>query len=101
MNDVTVDIGALDNVRRKALFLFVHCKGSMYTVSLGVNGGLLVTRKASNVYGFDRIGPEHSVFGRIVAYALRRAICRGIDVAETHETDVAVLIDLGELPEAP
>lgn len=96
--DVDVDIGAVDNVRRKALFLVVHRENTTYTVSLGVKGELLVTRRNPSIYGYERVAPENEMFSRVVAYALRRAICRGIDIAETHETDVAVLIDLGELP---
>lgn len=95
---VKADIGAVEGVRKKALFLVVHGQSCTYTLSLGVRGEMLLSRKVDNLYGFEHIAPTHSMYERVVGHVLRRAICRGIDDAETHETDVAVLIDLGSLP---
>lgn len=99
MIETTVDIGAVDGVKQKALFLIVRRKMHSYTIAVGRGGAVSMMRKVEGVYGFDRVLPDTITFERVLHYAFRRAICRGIDKAEIVETDVAVMIDLGELPE--
>lgn len=93
---LTVDIATTNITKRKALFLRVREGDDDYTITVEPDNVLRVHIKRRNVYGFQPV--ITAARDRVLAYALRRAICRGFDQCEIVETNVAATIDLGELP---
>lgn len=99
LHSVVLDIGAVEGVQGKALLLVVKYKATVYTMIVGRDGLLTIAGKRDGVYGYETVQRESAMYERLVSHAITRGICRGIDRAETLESDVAVMIDLGELPE--
>jgi DNA-binding protein len=98
-----VDVGATDVKRTKHLQLDVTGKDSdgypaHYSIRVSANGLISVEKKApTRNYGISTVHDLNEVRD-VIAYVLRRAICRGIDTAEVIENNWMARVDLGEMP---
>lgn len=90
------DIGAVDGIYRKDLFLQVRWMGCAYLIAVSTKPLSVTVRcQQDGCYGYET--PQPAFRDVIIGYALKRAICRGIDTCEVIETECAVFINLGVL----
>jgi len=94
-----LDIGATNVRRNKPIQLDIETKaGSRYTLTITHDNKLTIEAKlVANTSFLSKIEDLESVRS-LIAYALRRAICRGIDECEIVENSLVARIDLGVAP---
>lgn len=93
------DIGAVAGIYRKDLFLHITSGGVRYILAVGGRTLSLSAVRAGDGYGYSSVSLE--TIPAVIAHALQRAICRGIDRCEIVETERSVIIDLGTMAGLP
>lgn len=92
---VTIDVGTANISRHKELRILIRWHGQPYRIVVADDNSVAIDELMQSRH-IRAVDCNTGIGRELIGYALRRAICIGIDTAETDEDKNQVTLDFGE-----